>query len=449
MLSDIGSRGTMHRVVIIGGGFGGLYAARAFRGADVDVTVVDRRNFHLFQPLLYQVATGGLSPGDIAAPLRFVLRKQANTCVLLAEAVDLDPDAARVILADGHIEYDSLIVSTGARNSYFGHDDWERAAPGLKTLEDATEIRSRVLAAFESAEREEDPEVRRALLTFVVVGGGPTGVELAGALGEVANDTLKGDFRRFQPEESSILLIENDERVLPPYPTALSAKAEKALIRLGVRCLTGASVTSIDAEGVNLAGPAGARRIASRTVLWAAGVAASPFGRVLAEKTGCELDRKGRVVVRPDLTIEGHPEIFVIGDLALASTPNGDALPGIAPVAMQQGSYVSKAIMRRLAGRAVEPFRYRNRGNLATIGRAAAVADLGPLQFNGLPAWVAWLFVHLMYLVGFQNRVLVLVQWAFHYFTHNRGARLITQDHSLLPERQPTAPDRHQKPARA
>ncbi|MCW5977165.1 MAG: NAD(P)/FAD-dependent oxidoreductase [Bryobacteraceae bacterium] len=417
--------GDSHRVVILGGGFGGLYAARALRRAGVQVTLIDRRNFHLFQPLLYQVATGGLSPGDIAAPLRAVLRKQKNARVFLAEARDLDAEQRRVILDDAYVEYDTLVVSVGARNHYFGHDEWGEFAPGLKTIEDATEIRSRVLMAFEAAEREPDPEARRAWLTFVVVGGGPTGVELAGALGEIANDTLKDDFRSFRPEESSILLVEHDSRILPPYPEKLSVKAENALIRLSARCITGTRVTAIDGEGVELAGPAGTYRIRSRTVLWAAGVAASPFGEALARRAGAQLDRKGRVVVGPDLSIPDHPEIFVIGDLANARGGDGNPLPGVAPVAMQQGRYVGRAIIDRLAGRTVEPFRYRDKGNLATIGRAAAVADLGPLHFNGFAAWVTWLFVHLMYLVGFQNRVLVLVQWAFHYLTHNRGARLI------------------------
>ena len=436
--------GARHRVAILGGGFGGLYAARALRSSPVDVTLVDRRNFHLFQPLLYQVATGGLSPGDIAAPLRFVLRKQANTQVLLAEAIDIDPVSRRLILADGHVEYDSLVVSAGARNDYFGHDDWQESAPGLKSIEDATEIRRRVLMAFEAAEREPNPDIRKALLTFVVVGGGPTGVELAGALGEIANDTLKGDFRTFRPEESSILLIEHDTRLLPTYPPQLSAKAEKALMRLSVRCITGAKVTVIDPEGVTFEASEGQRRIAARTVLWGAGVTASPFGAVLARRVGCELDRKGRVLVGPDLSIPGHRELFVIGDLAFIRDAAGTVVPGVAPAAMQQGNYVAQTMTRRLKGESVEPFRYRNKGNLATIGRASAVADMGPLRFSGLFAWLTWLFVHLMYLVGFQNRVLVLVQWAFHYFTHNRGARLISGE----PSERSIAPHRQEKPAR-
>lgn len=417
-----------HRVVILGGGFGGLYAARALRKVGVEVTLVDRRNFHLFQPLLYQVATGGLSPGDICAPLRAVLRHQKNTQVLLAEATDVDPERRRLILKDGEISYDSLVVATGARNDYFGNEQWRQSAPGLKSIEDATEMRKRILYAFEAAERETDPEARRAWLTFVVVGAGPTGVELAGALSEIANDTLKGDFRSVRPEESSILLLEGDQRVLPPYPPKLSEKAERALIHLGVRSRTGVRVTDITPEGVEIRTPAGEQLIRSRTVLWAAGVAASSFGDVLANRTGCELDRRGRVIVRPDLSLPDHPEIFVIGDLACCQGPGGDPLPGVAPVAMQQGRYVARRIRDRLAGRQTLPFRYRDKGSLATIGRAAAVADIGPFHFNGFPAWITWLFVHLMYLVGFQNRVLVFVQWAFHYFTFHRGARLIAPE---------------------
>ncbi len=421
-----------HRIVVLGGGFGGLYAVRALARVDCAVTLVDRRNFHLFQPLLYQVATGGLSPGDIAAPLRAVARRQKNTRVLLGEAVDLDAERRALILRDGEkIPYDTLIVAAGARNHYFGQDHWKTAAPGLKSIEDATEIRKRILYAFEAAEREKDPDARRAWLTFVVVGAGPTGVELAGALGEIANDTLKGDFRSIHPEEASILLLDGAPRVLPGFPEVLSRKAERALIRLSVRCRSGVRVTGIDACGVDIDSPAGVQRIESRTVLWAAGVAASPFGRVIAERTGCELDRSGRVVVGPDLTVPGHPEIFVIGDLARAVDRKGRLLPGIAPAAMQAGRYVARVIRRRLAGKAEPGFRYRDKGLLATIGRASAVADLGPLRFSGLPAWLVWLFVHLMYLVGFQNRVLVFVQWAFHYFTYHRGARLIAPESRL------------------
>jgi len=416
----------MHRVVIIGGGFGGLRAAKALRRAPVDVTLLDRRNFHLFQPLLYQVATGGLSPGEIAAPLRSVLRRSKNTEVLLAEVTDLDTAHRRVILRDGEAGYDTLIVATGASHSYFGHDEWERLAPALKTLEDATEIRRRVLLAFEKAEREPDQDSRHAWLTFVVVGAGPTGVELAGALGEIANDTLRHDFRHIDPAQARILLVEGSDRVLPPYPPDLSAKAEQSLIRLGVRPITGAMVTGIDETGVTMRLGSAEERIPARTVIWAAGVQASPLGRMLAERAGAKLDRVGRVIVEPDLTIAGHPEILVIGDLANFSHQTGKPLPGVAPVAMQEGGYAAALVRRRLEGKTVEPFHYWDKGSLATIGRAAAVADFGRIHIAGYFAWLTWLFVHLMYLVGFDNRLLVIIKWAYGYFTRNRGARLIT-----------------------
>jgi NADH dehydrogenase len=415
------------KVVIIGGGFGGLQAARGLGRAPVEVVLVDRRNFHLFQPLLYQVATGGLSPGDICAPLRAVLRRQKNTRVLLAEARDVDVSRRILTLADGEISYDFLVVATGSRHHYFGRTEWERFAPGLKTVEDATEMRRRILLAFEEAERESDPDRRRAWLTFVVVGAGPTGVELAGALGELANQTLREDFRSIRPQEARILLVEHADRVLPGYPPDLSEKAERALIRHHVRSLTGVRVVEIDEEGVVIEHRSGGcQRIPARTVLWAAGVQASDMGRVLAERAGADRDRAGRVIVEPDLSLPGHPEIFVIGDLACC-IQDGAPLPGVAPVAMQQGRYVAQLIQARLRGKSVPPFRYRDKGTLATIGRHHAVADFRRLRFNGFPAWVTWLFVHLLYLVGFQNRLLVLVQWAFHYFTFNRGARLITE----------------------
>ena len=416
----------MHRVVIVGGGFGGLYAAKALRHAPVEVTLLDRRNFHLFQPLLYQVATGGLSPGEIASPLRFVLRRSKNTQVLLAEVTDLDTAKRRVILRDGEAGYDTLIVAAGASHSYFGHDEWEPLAPGLKTVEDATDIRRRILLAFEKAEREPDEDLRRAWLSFVVVGAGPTGVELAGALGEIANDTLRHDFRHINTAEARILLVEGSDRVLPPYPPDLSAKAEKALLGLGVRSLTGAMVTGIDETGVTVRRGAQTEHIPARTVLWAAGVQASPLGRVLFERAGAKLDRLGRVVVEPDLTVAGHSEILVIGDLANFSHQTGKPLPGVAPVAMQQGRYAADSVKRRLRGQAVEPFHYWDKGSLATIGRAAAVADFGRIHIAGYLAWLTWLFVHLMYLVEFDNRLLVFIQWAYNYFTRNRGARLIT-----------------------
>jgi NADH dehydrogenase len=419
--------GRSHRVVVIGGGFGGLYVAKALGRAPVSVAVVDRRNFHLFQPLLYQVATGGLSPGEIASPLRVVLRRNRNTEVLLGEAIDLDVANRRVILSDGEIPYDTLIVATGATHHYFGNDQWEAVAPGLKTIENATEIRSRLLLAFERAEREGDPAERRAWLNFVIVGAGPTGVELAGALGEIANDTLRRDFRHIDPRDAAILLVEGEPRVLPTFPPDLSAKAERQLIALGVRSLTSARVTAIDADGVTITVNGSEERIATHTVLWAAGVRASRLGKVLAERAGAQLDRAGRVIVEPDLSIPGHPGIFVIGDLSSFTYQGGKPLPGVAPVAMQQGSYVARLIRRRLAGREKPAaFHYFNKGNLATVGRNRAVAEFGKLHISGFPAWLTWVFVHLMYLVEFENRLLVFTEWVYNYVTRNRGARLIT-----------------------
>ncbi len=416
------------QVVIIGGGFGGLYAARALRKTPVQVTVLDRRNFHLFQPLLYQVATGGLSPANISAPLRAVLKRQTNTRVLLAEVQDIDVAGRRVKLADGAaVPYDTLIVAAGARHHYFGHPEWEEIAPGLKTIEDATEMRRRVLLAFEMAEREPDPEQRRAWLTFVVVGAGPTGVELAGSIGELAHHTLRGNFRNINPADARILLLEGVDRVLPPYPPKLSAKAAASLARLGVTVWTSTIVTDLQPDAVTIGRGEHSERIATRTVLWAAGVQASPLGAALVRQTGAAADRAGRILVNPDLTVPGHPEIFVIGDMALLQNPQtGKPLPGVAPVAIQQGRYVADLIGRRLQGRSLPPFRYKDRGSMATIGRAAAVADLGWIRFSGFLAWLAWLFIHILYLIEFENRLLVLLQWAWNYFTRNRSARLVT-----------------------
>jgi len=415
----------MHRVVILGGGFGGLYAALALKKAPVEVTLVDRRNFHLFQPLLYQVATGSLSPGEIASPLRTVLRRQKNTRVLLGEAVDLDAARRRVILDSGELEYDSLIVATGSWDYYFGHDEWGSYAPGLKTIESATEIRQRILYAFEAAEKETDPETRRQWLTFVLVGGGATGLELAGALGEIVRDTLHRDFRSIASERVEILLLEGADRILPSYPPDLSAKAEAAVQRLGVTTRTGVFVTDIDSRGVTVKTHSGTERIDARTVIWSAGVHASPFGRVMERRAGAQLDKSGRVFVNPDLTVPGHPEIFVIGDLA-HSEEKGRVLPGVAQVALQGGAYAARLIRKRLKGESLPPFHYFDKGSLAVIGRASAVAQIGPLHMSGLVAWLVWLFVHLMYLVEFSNRVLVFIQWGFLYLTYNRGARLIT-----------------------
>jgi NADH dehydrogenase len=430
----------MNRVVILGGGFGGLYAAKALRRAPVEVTLVDRRNFHLFQPLLYQVATGSLSPGEIAEPLRAVLRDQKNARVLLGDAVDLDAENRRLILADGEVPYDSLIVATGAQNFFFGHADWEKLAPGLKSIEDATAIRHKLLYAFEAAERESDLTLRRAWLTFVIVGAGPTGVELAGAIAEIAHDTLRHDFRSIRPEESRILLLDGSPHVLSSYPVSLSVEAERSLIKLGVRSRNGVRVISIDADGVTLETPSGQERIQAKTALWAAGVAPSSVGKVLARRAAAPLDKLGHILVDAQLNVPGHPEIFVIGDLAHVVDGKGKQLPGVAPVAIQQGSYVARAIVNRLNNRPVKAFRYFNKGSLAVIGRRAGVADFGPLRFHGVIAWLLWLFVHLMYLVQFRNRLIVFIRWGFQYVTFDRGARLITPMQTTDARLPPTAP---------
>jgi len=403
-----------------------LYTAIALRHAAADVTLVDRRNFHLFQPLLYQVATGSLSPGEVAAPLRSLLRNQKNTRVLLGEAVNLDAAGRRLILADGEVPYDTLVVATGSQNQYFGHEaTWEPNAPGLKSIEDATRVREKLLYAFEAAERETDPVRRKAWLTFVIVGGGPTGVELAGALAEIAHDTLRDDFRSIRPEESQIILVEGTPHVLPVFPVSLSEAAERSLQKLGVTLRTGVKVTEITGEGVTLVSPKGEEQIASRTVIWAAGVAISSFINALAQATGAPRDKSGRIRVEPDLTVPGHPEIFVTGDAAYLEWHEAP-LPGLAPVAMQEGRYAAKAILNRLHGRPVEPFHYFNKGNLAVIGRAAGVADFGRLRFHGWPAWFLWLTVHLLYLAQFRNRLIVFLRWGFQYLSFDRGARLIT-----------------------
>ena len=405
-------------VVIIGGGFGGLAAAQALKRAPVTVTLIDRRNHHLFQPLLYQVATAGLSPGDIAAPIRWILRHQRNTRVLLAEATSIDPDARVVHLDDGSLRYDFLIVATGATHAYFGHPEWEQHAPGLKSLEDATEIRRRMLLAYERAEREPDPAERDRLLTFVIVGGGPTGVEMAGAIAEIARQTLADEFRAIQTARARVLLIEAGPSILPAFPEDLRQKARDALARLGVEVLEQTRVTGIDACGVTL----GARHVAAGTIMWAAGVAASPLGQSL----GVPLDRAGRVRVNPDLTIPGHPEVFVIGDLAVLEDQQGKPLPGVAPVAQQQAVHAARNIVRAIEGQPLRPFKYFNWGNLATIGRAAAIAEFGRVHLSGIIGWLVWLFVHIMKLVGFRNRVIVFVQWAAAYLTYQRSVRLIT-----------------------
>ncbi len=406
------------KVVIVGGGFAGLSAARSLRNAPCDITLVDRRNHHLFQPLLYQVATAALNPGDIAYPIRSVLRNQPNVRTILARADRIDMQHKTVQLKDGdEIPFDYLIVATGATHSYFGRDEWEPWAPGLKTIEDALEVRRRVLSAYEAAEREHDVEKLRKLLTFVVVGGGPTGVELAGALMEIGRETVAKDFRSFDPRSLRVVLVEGSDRVLPPYSPRLSQKAMDALVAMGVEVRVGARVTSIDKDGVQI----GDERISARTVLWAAGVAASPLGKTLGSAT----DRAGRVVVKPDLSVEGHPNVFVTGDLMSLQQASGP-VPGVAPAAIQSGRWAAKNLERILRGQPTQPFRYRDKGSLATIGRAAAVGRLGKVEATGFVAWWMWWLIHIAYLIGFRNRIVCMVGWAWQYFAFSRGARLIT-----------------------
>lgn len=415
-----------HQVVIVGGGFAGLYAARSLGKAGVKVTLVDRRNFHLFQPLLYQVATGGLSPGDIASPLRGILNRYKNVEVLIGEMKGLDVKARTVILESGFIKYDTLILATGVKHHYFGRDDWAEAAPGLKTVEDAIEIRHRVMFAFEAAELETDPDVRKQWLTFTIVGGGPTGVELAGSLGELAHFTLKNDFRRINPEDAQIILLEGSDRLLPSFPERLSIKAEKALAKLGVTVKTRSFLTGLDRTRLIINREKGDETIDAMTVLWAAGVKASSTGSIISAGTGATLDKSGRIQVNPDLTVPGHPEILIAGDLARFDVGNGSVLPGIAPVAIQQGRYVANLIKNRQKGKETKPFRYLDKGNLAVIGRNCAVAYFGRFKFSGFPAWLLWVFVHIGYLIEFDNKIIVMFEWAWNYFTRNRGARLIT-----------------------
>jgi NADH dehydrogenase len=425
------TQGKIRHVVIVGGGFGGLNAARALAGAPVRVTLIDRRNYHLFQPLLYQVATAGLSPADIAAPIRHVLGKQANAEVLLGEvnAVDRARKIVRVAIKQGsegppdqeirEVDYDDLVIAAGSRHSYFGHDEWENVAPGLKTIRDATRIRRRILLAFERAETEPDPRKRAAELTFVIVGGGATGVEMAGSIAELAHRGLRRDFRRIEPGHARILLMDAGPRILAAFPEDLAKKAADYLRKRGVEIMTGARVEKVDFEGVEVSGS----RIASRTVLWAAGVAASPAGKWL----GAETDKAGRVKVRPDLSVPGLPDVFVIGD-AMTLVQDGHPLPGVAPVAMQQGNYVGRLLAGRARGKTdpPKPFHYFNKGNLATVGRSFAVAEFGRLKLSGFVAWLTWLVVHIFYLIGFRTKLIVLIEWAWAYLTYDRGARLIT-----------------------
>lgn len=428
---------TRPKVVIVGGGFAGLNAARKLAHLPVQVTLIDRKNHHTFQPLLYEVATAGLSPGDIASPIRRVLRNAHNTEVVMGEVTGFDIEHRRVHLPDFSFDYDYLVVAAGARHSYFGHDEWEKYAPGLKTLEDATRIRRRVLLAFEAAEREAVCCNKHEQLNVVVIGAGPTGVELAGTLAEIARKSLAEDFRHIDPSRTRILLVEAGPRVLPQYDEELSKSAKRQLEALGVEVRTSTAVTSVDEFGVRF----GTEFLPAQVVLWAAGVAASPLGRAL----GVPVDRKGLVFVGPDLTVPGHPEVFVVGDLADAKDENGHQLPGLAPVAIQQGRYVAQAIARDLKGKPRKPFHYIDKGSLATIGRAAAVGEIFKLKVTGFIAWLSWLFIHITYLIGFRNRLLVMIQWAWSYFTYDRSARLITgetekilEDRDQGRDRQPT-----------
>ena len=422
-----------HHVVIVGGGFGGLYTAKALNSKDINVTLIDKRNFHLFQPLLYQVATGTLSPADISSPLRSVLKKSKNTKVLLGEVSDINPEKQNVVMRGEEIPYDSLIIATGAKHSYFGKDEWEEYAPGLKTVEDAIEMRRRIFMAFEAAEQETDEEKRRALLTFVVVGGGPTGVELAGAIAELAYGILKEDFRNIDTSETQVMLLEGMDRVLPPFAPELSAKAQKSLEDLGVTVVTKTLVTGIEGDIVTIKQGDESKQFGARTVLWAAGVKASPLGKAIAEKTGSECDRAGRVIVEPDLSLKGYPNIYVIGDLAHFAHQTGRPLPGVAPVAMQEGEYVAKSIKQQLKGNNLPAFQYFDKGSLAVIGQHAAVVDLGFMKLTGFVAWLFWLLIHVYYLVEFDNKLVVMIQWVWNYFTRNRGARLITGKDLLTP----------------
>lgn len=422
-----------HRVVIVGGGFGGLHAAKALQSAPVDITLLDRRNYHLFQPLLYQAATGGLSPGEIAQPLRSIFAKQKNVRVLMSEVEGFDAQAKVVKTSSGPMPYDSLILAAGAKTSYFGKEAWQETASALKNIDDATRLRAKIFNAFEQAEKTGDPAVRRAWLTFVIVGGGPTGVELAGALGEIANDTLKEDFRAIRPEEARILIVDAGPRILSGFSPKLSQAAERQLIGLGVRCRSNVRVLDLRPDGALVHSTEGEDFIPARTILWAAGVAASPLGAALASDLGITLERGGKIPVEPDCSIAKHPEIFVIGDMAhFAYGAKGEKtarpLPGVCQPAMQMGDYVGELISRRVTGKpAPGPFTYWDKGNMAVIGRHRAVAQVGPFEFSGYFAWLLWLFIHILYLVNFQNRLIVAIRWGFAYFTFNRGARLITR----------------------
>ncbi|MGD1931333.1 MAG: NAD(P)/FAD-dependent oxidoreductase [Leptolyngbyaceae cyanobacterium] len=419
--------GHSHRVIIVGGGFGGLYAAQSLGQAPVEVTLIDRRNFHLFQPLLYQVATGGLSPGDIASPLRSVLNRQKNTQVLLGEVTELDPDAQQLTLKDGDVvPYDSLILATGSAHHYFGNDHWEAIAPSIKTIEDALEVRRRIFLAFEKAELEPDPEIQAALLTFVIVGAGPTGVEMAGAIADLAYHTLRKDFRSIDPRQTKIILVEGMDRVLPPFAPSLSAKAAQDLQQLGIEVRTQTFMTSLEGEQVTFKSGDTEETIRAHTVLWAAGVRASSLSKVVCAKTNAPSDRAGRIMVEPDFSVPSYPNIYVIGDLAHYAHQDDKPLPGVAPVAMQGGKYVARLISDRLRDKPTPAFHYTDSGSLAIIGRSSAVVDLNWTKLTGFPAWVVWALVHVMFLIEFDNKVIVMTQWMWNFFTRNQGARLIT-----------------------
>jgi NADH dehydrogenase len=434
-------------VVIVGGGFGGLYAAKSLKDAPVKVTLIDKRNFHLFQPLLYQVATGTLSPADIASPLRVILSKHKNTQVLLDKVVDIDPDAKKVYLEQKEaLDYDALVVATGVSHHYFGNDQWQNDAPGLKTVEDALEMRRRIFTAFEAAEKETNLEKRQALLTFIVVGGGPTGVELAGAIAEIAHQSVKDDFRDIDTTQAKIILFEGMERILPPYPEECSAQAQKSLEKLGVDVQTKTLVTNIADNSVTYRQGETTETIKAHTILWAAGVRASFMGKVLADRTGAELDRVGRVVVESDLSIKDYPDVFVIGDLANFPHQGERPLPGVAPVAMKEGEYVADLIAKRVIGVKVKPFSYQDLGSMAVIGQNKAVVDLNFARFSGFIAWIIWVFAHIYYLIEFDNKLIVMIQWAWNYFTQGRGARLITINTSLQLEINPSQPGEESAP---
>lgn len=443
------------QIVIIGGGFGGLYAAKALGSSDVDVTLIDKRNFHLFQPLLYQVATGSLAPSHISAPLRSIVSKHKNVRVLMDEAIDIEPATQTVKLLSQEVHYDKLIVATGASHHYFGNDQWKDVAPGLKTLEDAVEIRRRIFSAFEAAEKESDPAARKAWLTFVVIGAGPAGVEMAGAIAELAYKTMKDDFASINPSETQVLLLEGLDRVLPPYPPELSVKANAGLVRLGVTVSTSTRVTNVTDGQVTYLKDDKSHDIPAKTILWAAGVKASEMGKVLETRVGATLDRVGRVIVEPDLSVPNHPEIFVIGDLCNFAHQGDKLLPGVAGVAMQQGEYMAELLVKQANGQASEqPFKYTDLGSMAVIGDNEAVVDLGFVKFGGFLAWIAWVVVHIYFLIQFDSKLVVMVQWGWNYFTKNRGSRIITRT-SLQPNDEPmtsspsatTGPSNEQVPA--